>query len=320
MLKKILFAVCCLLFALKNKAQVNLVPNSNFVQNDTCPDDYGEITRATYWTNANTGTSDYFNQCCPNGSIYVGIPYNSYGFQNAINNQSAYAGIIAIEPGSPNYREYIQAKLTNSLTIGQRYYATVYVSLLNGAQHAADGLGIYLSKTAVSRTDYSVLTFTPQIQNPAGHFLTDTLNWMRLSGSFIADSAYQYITIGNFKDDAHTDTIGVVASFPPLADAYYYLDNVCVSTDSFICNSVIGIESIKNNQGLFYYDNYNKKIVVKENGTYSLQITDILGSTRNEMRLQGNHSVDVSTYKAGCYIVTLNNQQGSSTKKIIISN
>ncbi len=321
MLKHTLYITLIINCFLNTKAQTNLVPNPNFVLNDTCPDNWGQLSRAKYWTCPTPGTSDYYNQCCPYGNQYLGVPYNNTaGFQEAINNDGAYAGLIAIEPGSINYREYIQAKLTSTLTVNQKYFVTIYVSLLNNTQYATDALGIYLSKTAISKDSFYVLSVIPQVENPIGHFLKDTLNWMKISGSFIADSAYQYITIGNFKDDAHTDTISVNCSTPSFVDAYYYIDDICVSTDSLTCNTnITGINTISNNRALFYYDTYNKKIVVKENSAYTLQVIDAYGNKVNELKLQGYQNMDVSTLPTGCYIMLLSNQQGNFCKKFMVS-
>lgn len=61
--------------------------------------------------------------------------------------------------------------------------------------------------------------------------LTDTVNWIKLSTSFIADSAYQYLIIGNFYDDNNTDTLSVnnIGNV-----GYYYIDDVCLTTDSIL--------------------------------------------------------------------------------------
>src|SRR5205814_9805522 len=52
--------------------------------------------------------------------------------------------------------------------------------------------------------------------------------WVLLSGSFIADSAYSHLTIGNFFVDSLTDTL----FFPPTSHAYYYVDDISVVEDT----------------------------------------------------------------------------------------
>jgi hypothetical protein len=57
--------------------------------------------------------------------------------------------------------------------------------------------------------------------------INDTADWTLVSGSFVADSAYQHIVLGNFFRNALTDTIpseiGIVL-------AYYLIDSVNVTS------------------------------------------------------------------------------------------
>jgi hypothetical protein len=47
----------------------------------------------------------------------------------------------------------------------------------------------------------------PQVSNPQGNVLTDTINWNLIMGSFIANGTEQYLTIGNFKSDSATTKV-----------------------------------------------------------------------------------------------------------------
>ena len=57
--------------------------------------------------------------------------------------------------------------------------------------------------------------------------ITDTLNWIKVSGIYIAQGGEKYITIGNFFDNAHTyeDTLNAQSQY---IEAYYYIDDVSV--------------------------------------------------------------------------------------------
>ena len=68
------------------------------------------------------------------------------------------------------------------------------------------------------------------------NIITDSHNWTIIKGSIIADSAYQYILIGDFFDFTYRffryndpDFLNQIA--------YYFLDMRFVSTDSLACNS-----------------------------------------------------------------------------------
>jgi hypothetical protein len=86
--------------------------------------------------------------------------------------------------------------------------------------------------------------FNPIPINDSAHVYTnaiisDTVNWVKISGSFTADSAYNYFCIGNFFTDSLTSYIKLDST---AAIAYYYVDDVCISTDSNYCNSLTGLE------------------------------------------------------------------------------
>jgi hypothetical protein len=44
--------------------------------------------------------------------------------------------------------------------------------------------------------------------------LSDDVNWITLTGSIIADSAYAYVGVGNFYTDANTTAVTVCSSCP----------------------------------------------------------------------------------------------------------
>jgi hypothetical protein len=70
---------------------------------------------------------------------------------------------------------------------------------------------------------------TPQALNN-GPFITDTLNWTKVEMSFVADSAYQWITIGSFTDSLTTDSIRVSNAPGGFQGAYYYIDDIFLTT------------------------------------------------------------------------------------------
>jgi hypothetical protein len=66
--------------------------------------------------------------------------------------------------------------------------------------------------------------------------VTNVLAWTKIKASFIADSNYTYITIGNFYSVSSTS----IASQANTGNiAYYYIDEVCVSTDSMYTENYI---------------------------------------------------------------------------------
>lgn len=216
----------------------NLVPNPSFetVNCQTafffpfgCP-----IDNNLQWTEATQGSTDSYNVCHTGNFGSNEVPSNFSGSQLP-NSGDGYAGVITWEGvGTSDYREYIQAKLSSPLTAGVSYTLSFYCSLGDSAQRASDGLGMYLSGTPVNSGLQTVLNFTPQL---VAGLITDDANWTLVSGNFTALGGEEYITIGNFYDDASTTTTPTgVGSF---SRAYYYVDDVSVVDSNWIYQSSI---------------------------------------------------------------------------------
>src|SRR3989304_8059835 len=191
------FALCSLFSS--SFSQTNLVPNPSFEQYDTCPQAPSKINFAKYWFNASTGTTDYYNACFdtlqPWASL-MDVPSNFIGYEYA-KTGNAYAGLFA-SYGWLDYREYAETKLVSQLQIGTKYYVLFYVSLPDSANYATDDIGILFASDSTYLNAFYNISATPQISNTQGLFLTNKIGWTRIEGSFVADSAYKYLIIGNF--------------------------------------------------------------------------------------------------------------------------
>ena len=208
----------------------NLVPNPSFEDTISCPTTGSQIYRATGWENCGI-SPDYFNSC--NGGL-LGTPLNAYGNQIPVEGQ-AYAGLACNLSTVANIREFLGRPLSQPLIIGQNYYVSFYVSLADAmyGDCAINNLGIKFSTVAYDSS-------SPPILNNFAHvfistIVSDKINWTKISGSFIADSSYTYFIIGNFFDDAHTDTLNCPTTSG--TESYYYLDMVCISEDAHYCET-----------------------------------------------------------------------------------
>jgi len=232
-LKKGFTTVCAGILSFCAFAQ-NLVPNSNFETFASCPAALEQTNKAAAWYSPTLDSSDYFNACASAG--VVGVPVNALGFQNA-HSGSAYAGISCFGAIPGNRRAYIQVQLTDSLVAQRSYCISFYVSLANTSGFALTELGAFLSSAQVGSLTQAPLPFTPQISSPAHVYLRDTLNWMLISGNYTAQGGEKYITLGNFRDDASSDTLRLNALS---AVSYYYIDDVSVRS----CDSVTTASSL----------------------------------------------------------------------------
>jgi gliding motility-associated-like protein len=218
------FALGCCFFVLSG-AQ-NLVPNWSFEDTIQCPDNLAQLNRTQYWFNPTTGSPDYFNSC-DTRPLYMNVPYAAPGYQNA-HTGNAYAGCYYGGPSlvPANCREYIEVQLTDSLISGNSYCISFYVSLANMCSMAITNVGCYLSQAPITSSNTFQLPVTPQLENQAGNYLSDTMNWMKISGIYIASGGEKYFTLGNFHDDATTDSIRIDQRGAGVY--YYYIDDVSV--------------------------------------------------------------------------------------------
>lgn len=230
----------------------NLAPNSDFETYTACPTTIAEVSQVSPWIRPTTGTSDYFNACWTSGAVNVSVPNNFVGSQAAYSG-NAYMGLISYSApsGTPNnYREYLQVALSSPLTAGTNYNVELYYTLADNSQYSSDGLGFYFSTTAISSGTSAPLTaYTPQVSNPSGSLLSSKTTWKKVSGSFVASGGEQYLTIGNFNNDAGTVTGSVAGT---IEIAYFYIDAVSVTPSalpvemiSFSCTSINGKNSLQ---------------------------------------------------------------------------
>lgn len=220
-----------ILVGLVVKAQVNLVPNPSFENYTSCPIGYPDLeSKCNSWTSFR-GTPDYMNSC----SSVCGFD-NNYGYQVARTGQ-AYIGFANFQVTTLNAREQVGVELLSPLEIGTTYYVSFYVSCgytYLGENIATNMIGAKF--TTYKYTDPNLTNLLPNTcQVHTDNIISDTLNWLQITGSFVADSAYRYLIIGGFFDDSYIDTILFPYQVIPQS-SYYYVDDVCVSTDPTLCS------------------------------------------------------------------------------------
>lgn len=295
----------------------NLVNNFSFEVYDTCPNGEAQVSHAIGWNiNGIHNTPDYYNSC----SIYNwSVPSNLSGYQSAYAGGNAYCGFYTYFPLNPPYREYTGTQLETPLNIGTKYFVSFYVSLADEASCGTDKIGILFSINpyyfdAVSPTYVNMAQIFTQ------NIIIDTLNWVKISGFFIADSSYKYISIGNFFDNANTDTTIWIGTN---CVAYYYLDNVCVSTDSLTCNPPDFIEENINLKEFKIYPNPSNNFfnIICNNSfinQVSYNIYNIYGNLLKEGNIDLPGKINISDFENGIYILQINADTFLINKQIII--
>lgn len=219
-IKPVFYILSLTIFPLQG--QQNLVPNASFEDTVFCPAGTNNPNALSSWYNASLASPDYYNACANNGG---GVPVNDWGYQYA-QDGNAYIGLgMSFISPFPNYREYMQVRLSEKLQAGKTYCWSFWISLIDSVDFASDNMGIGLSQGPV--TNSSIYTLLPiTCIGFDNEVYTDRNNWKEVSGTYTAIGNEEYLTLGNFFDDLNTNYIQVASGAMGGPYAYYYIDNV----------------------------------------------------------------------------------------------
>lgn len=257
------FILLFFLFSFHAFGQQNLILNGDFEEYWQCPDDATQIERCKYVYNPCSllvSTSDYFNACYTTGmGAPVGVPITSFGYQNTYTGN----GMVGFgsEYNSSNhyqYREYIQLSFSEELKCGKKYRFVGHFNLANYCRYSIKNIGFYFSEIELNDDTLLSNLYTPQYTDSTTS-INDTMTWTTLSFEFVADRAYKYISLGQFKKDSSLSFIevnpnAVVSGF----STYFYLDGCSLNE---IGESEIEIPNIftPNNDGVNDFFEVNDK-------------------------------------------------------------
>lgn len=149
------------------------------------------------------------------------------------------------------------------------------------------------------------------------------MNWIRIFGSFVADSAYQNIIIGNFFDQNQTDTL-IMDEENLCFGAYYYIDDVCVSTDSLFSANYsyndIPESDVPSNFNIYpnpASDQLNIE-VSNSSPSYEIEIFDVLGHKIIKQKLIEQHTrLNIENLAKGFYLIKININSSSLFYKFL---
>lgn len=298
----------------------NLVLNPSFEDYSACPSDSCSISNANNWFSV-LGLSSYFNTCGSNG---YHVPDNRYGHQQPATG-NGYGEFYFLGGFAENMSEDLGGELSSSLIIGQKYFLSFKISLCDKSNAYSNGMGIVFS--TVKYPDPCTVDFYNYI-DPAvlkyhsDSLISDSINWVTLSGSFVADSAYKYFSIGYF---GILDYINYLPNNLIHADIRYYLDDVCVSTDSLTCNTPTEIiENDFSKINIFPNPASNELTIdfALANKT-SFELYDILGAKRKTVTFDNTlkpEIIDLTDIDSGLYfyVITARNGDSIKTGKLVI--
>jgi len=214
-----------LLFTRAVQAQQNLVPNPSFEDTSFCSmaciSNFGQVSN---WFIA-SGTPDFVNASCstcppPN---FLNQNFIYYQYPNSGTNylhEMYYVDRRSFPNNDYHYREIVGCKLNSRLIVGQAYLVSFYYNafIYPNYRTASNDQGILFSSKkhdflAGDSTFY--FGMYPHFAHVSADSINrDTMNWTHFEKYFIADSAYEYLYLGNFYDSIHTlvDSKNVVGS------------------------------------------------------------------------------------------------------------
>ncbi len=245
-----------------SKAQVNLVKNPSLEEYSPCPSGPDQIKYAVGWMSLDStwsydsfytipGVPEYCN-ICAGANVYSGIPINGVFTQYPkTGNGMAQIQMFYDEAFGDSFRrDYLQGHLYASLITGQSYCVTFYIASEEGSSYSVNHIGAYLDDGTIDTTHNYGLPqsqYTPQVRE--NKIIHDTINWIKVQGSFISNGTERLITIGNFSDKWHTavmlngdttviygDTTGIPLAGPG-GYSWYLVDDISVIKSDAVANA-----------------------------------------------------------------------------------
>lgn len=304
----------------------NLVPNPGFEETDSCTFGLG-LGAVHDWFTA-SGTPDLFQSCQPYGN---GVPLNLLTFQYPFEGEN-YVGFFTYYANGPEeQREWIMAPLLSPLVPGQTYYCSFRANAAFGgnAQYpmiwlASNRVGLLFTtyeRHWLQGNPYPVAMNQAQVQY--SQVLTDTVGWTLVSGSFVADSAYTYVMVGNFFNNALTDTV----HFAPEGDpwlwhpwGYTLVDEVCVSLNPEGCELGQAVAGLESTRPYVYPNPAIGQLFIGHAAGREAVVRDMLGRSLWRGKVQDDHFVlDVSKWARGTYVLWVDGSGMNEVVKFVLA-
>lgn len=213
--KQAVLSCLFVLFIFMLKAQVNLVADPSFEDTNGIANGSLQLSlkqwRNLDSTKPNVGQFTYFNYVTQNPPY--SLPNNQWFFQHSHSGGGVAECTFIWNPNATWKRALARTKLRTALSAGKTYCAKMYVNPCDKYLDTfTDGIQLYFDNgqldTIVAIDSSGVYPFVnPQVSNPSGNILSDTMNWTLVSGTFTATGNETFLTIGNFKTDSNTQRV-----------------------------------------------------------------------------------------------------------------
>jgi hypothetical protein len=243
---------------------------------------------------------------------------NFFTYQEPFEGVSCAGMYTYLENGSTEYREWIMAPLLEPLEVGQTYYCSFRANAAFGGNHtypqhwlANDKVGMRFTTTAMP--PWNVGDPFPLPPNQAHmiypQILADTMGWTLVTGSFVADSTYRYVMIGQFFSNLLTDTLQFSPEGVPwywLPRAYTLVDAVCVSASLEGCDLSQGVGEEQVGGSLLFPNPAQDQLIVGNRAGAEAQVLDAVGRILWQGRISTDRWVlEVGSWARGTYVLRL---------------
>jgi OOP family OmpA-OmpF porin len=225
-------------FVCKFPAQ-NLVPNPSFESYSECPVmiTQDRLLGLNDWYQPTRGSADYYNRC---SKKVCGVPRNLLGYMQP-RTGNGYVGIITYlkEKGKKDYREYLEAQLSDRLIKDHQYCVQVHIALARSSLYATSNFDILFSRFVVKSDNDKCLEEIPQLHYQDSLQMSGEQSWKEIKWIYTAEGGERFMVIGNLQKDKKTPATKLPkaeTAYDPAnptslqyPEAYYYLDDVSVT-------------------------------------------------------------------------------------------
>ena len=213
-----------------NKAQVaNYVANGSFEEVYDCTSVW--LTRVKYWL----GTDSICDGPLFYSTCNSKVPLNANTYQYPRTGNGYIIGTLYYVYIANTMRVYAKNRLKQTLELGKTYCVKFYVNISNNSPRGIDGFQIYFGDNTldtITKCNVPLTYLNPQIKNPLGNVISDTLNWVPVTGTFVANGTEKYALIGNFLADNAVTTASInTPSFPQYWTDVLIDDVSCMDVD-----------------------------------------------------------------------------------------
>ena len=225
------FAIIFILLANFMLAQ-NIVPNPSFETTVSCPNGGAGWISCANWNNVNMnvgagmwGTPDYFHPC----GTGLTMPPATFAGTCTAQSGNAFMALVCYNVPYPDYREYLSTQLSCSMTPGNTYTVSFWITNGTGIKSpwTIKNIGVHFSALPLTQTGWGLINVIPQCEVTSQ---ISTTVWTQYTFTINPTATWNYLTIGAFRQDALNSPL---QSFPnpggnPSVYCNYFIDNIQV--------------------------------------------------------------------------------------------